>query len=314
MLKQIRHLCAQPATNYYAWQVEVMLNNFLEIGINLNQVDIVCSKPSCQMPEEWTRLAERYPARFFFYCDTRTTRGYISSIRPNILKQHFAKHPELENDAILYHDCDILFTRNPNAWITQEMIQDNKWYGSDTKWYIAYDYIKSKGDDVLAMMESVMRMPMGMVQANNDNAIGAQYLMKNIDFRFWDRVEQDSEMLFTKVSELNTAKKLADPSYHELQIWCADMWALLWNAWKDGVDTVTDRAFDFSWGTSSVKEYDRCNIYHNAGVTTDKNGLFYKALYIDSYPYGLDLQIDEKSASSKYYDVIQRTEGKSVLV
>ena len=66
MLKQVRYICAQPAISYYAWQVEVMLNNFRDMGVNLNQVDIVCEKPACKVPEEWTKLAERYPARFFF--------------------------------------------------------------------------------------------------------------------------------------------------------------------------------------------------------------------------------------------------------
>lgn len=314
MLKQIRYICAQPAIPYYAWQVEVMLNNFLDIGINLNQVDIVCEKPSCQTPEAWIKLAERYPARFFFYCDQRKTKNYISSIRPNILKQHFYKYPELENEVLFYHDCDMIFTRNPNDWITQDMIDDNTWYGSDTKWYIAYDYIKGKGDNVLELMEHIMRMPKGMVQDNNDNTIGAQYLMKNVDYRFWQRIEQDSELLFSRVAQLNADLKASNPSYHELQIWCADMWALLWNAWKDGVKTEIHSSFDFSWGTSLVSDYEKYNIFHNAGVTTNEDGLFYKALYIDSYPYGLDLQVKEDTASRKYYELIQRTEANSVLL
>ncbi len=314
MLRSIRHVCAQPATMYYAWQVEVMLNNFLEVGINLNQVDIVCAKPKCVMSEEWTKLAQRYPARFFFYCDNRTSRNYISSVRPNVLRQHFAKFPELSDEIIFYHDCDIAFTRNPMSWITDEMLADDKWYGSDTKWYIAYDYIKGKGDDVLALMERVMRMGEGVVKANNGNAIGAQYLMKGVDHRFWARVEDDSEALYTSVSALNDQKKIADPSYHELQIWCADMWALLWNAWRDGVETVIDAAFDFSWGTSSVAEYERLNIFHNAGVTSDEGGMFYKAKYMNELPYNLDLKIDEKTSGYRYYELIKRTEKKSVLI
>jgi len=41
LLGSIRYVSAQPATLYYAWQVEVMLNNFMEMGVNPNQVDIV---------------------------------------------------------------------------------------------------------------------------------------------------------------------------------------------------------------------------------------------------------------------------------
>ena len=314
MLKQVRYICAQPANTYYAWQVEVMLNNFIEMGINLNQVDIVCEKPACRVPEEWSRLANRYPARFFFYCDTRKEKNYISSIRPNILKQHFSQHPDLSQDVLFYHDCDMLFTRPPSEWITQEMIDDDKWYGSDTKWYIAYDYIISKGEQVLQLMESIMRMPEGMVKANNDNAIGAQYLLKNIDNRFWEKVEADSEKLYKEVSDLNRQLKEEMPNYHEIQIWCADMWALLWNAWKDGVTTVCEPAFDFSWGTSSKAEYDRHNIFHNAGVVSDQSGLFHKSKYMTSYPYGLDLQIRENSASAEYYAWVKKIEKNSALI
>ena len=104
------------------------------------------------------------------------------------------------------------------------------------------------------------------------------------------------------------------PNYHELQIWCADMWALLWNAWKDGVTTVCHPSFDFSWGTSSKAEYDRLNIFHNAGVVSGESGLFHKAKYMTNYPYGLDLQIRENSASAEYYDWVRRAEKNSALL
>ena len=85
---KLRFICAQPTSLYYAWQVEVMINNFIEMGINPNMIDIVCWKVNNVIPEEWTKLAANYPARFFFYDDTRESRHYISSIRPNsILKQ-----------------------------------------------------------------------------------------------------------------------------------------------------------------------------------------------------------------------------------
>jgi hypothetical protein len=80
----LRFMCAQPAIIYYAWQVEVMINNFMKNGINPNNIDIVCSKPDGIVPDDWSKLANRYAARFFFYDDLRETKGYISSIRPNI--------------------------------------------------------------------------------------------------------------------------------------------------------------------------------------------------------------------------------------
>jgi hypothetical protein len=305
-----QYVCAQPATLYYAWQVEVMLNNFIEVGINLNNVDIVCWKENGTIPDEWSKLANGYAARFFFYDDTRETSFYISSIRPNILKQHFFKYSELSKKAIFYHDCDIVFTKQ---MIFGEFLYNKKWYGSDTRFYIGYDYIISKGEDVLDLMCKIVGIDKQLIKNNELNSIGAQYLMKGIDWKFWENVEKDSEALFKQITELNVKKKEANPKYHELQIWCADMWAVLWNGWKLGYESVIHKDFDFAWATSSPDDWDKCNIYHNAGVTSPDDGMFYKAIYINKLPYGEKLDLDYKRCSYKYWELIEKTAKKSVL-
>ena len=312
-IRDLRFVCAQPASLYYAWQVEVMLNNFKAMGVNLNNVDIVCWKQNGVIPDEWSKLAAGYPARFFFYDDTRETKHYISSIRPNILKQHWEKYPELSLDAIFYHDCDIVFSKRIEEWITEEMIMDEEWYGSDTRWYIAHSYIKGKGDDIIQKMCEIMEMDESVIESNEMNAIGAQYLMKGIDYEFWDRVEKDSELLFRQITDLNNIKKTADNSYHELQIWCADMWAVLWGGWRRGAKTNCHPNFEFSWGTSTKDDYFRLNIMHNAGVTSPNEGLFYKAQFMNELPYGKDLSVRPTSASSVYWEWINLTATKTVL-
>jgi len=314
LLTNLRFVSAQPATLYYAWQVETMLNNFMEMGINPNNIDIVCWKQNGVIPDEWMKLALGYPARFLFYDDTRITKHYISSIRPNILKQHWERFPELKDETIFYHDSDIIFTKPIKEWITDEMISDDKWYGSDTRWYIGHDYIKSKGDDVLSEMCRIVGIDIDLVKQNELNAIGAQYLMKGIDYDFWDNVERDSEYLFKEITDLNNHKMRLDPSHHPLQIWCADMWAVLWNGWKRGNQTVCHPNFDFSWGTSSIYDYHKMNIMHNAGVVNGTSGLFYKAQFMNELPYNKDLKINENTASEEYWKWIQKTAQKSVLL
>jgi len=312
-LRELRFVSAQPATTYYAWQVEVMLNNFRKQGINLNNVDIVCWKQNNVVPDEWLKLANGYAARFFFYDDERETKNYISSIRPNILKQHWKARPEIHWDAIFYHDSDIVFTKPISEWITEEMIMDENWYGSDTRWYIGHDYIIGKGEDVLSEMCRLVDIDKDLVKENELNSIGAQYLMKGINYNFWDNVEKDSEILFKQISDLNNFKKSLDPSYHELQIWCADMWAVLWNGWKLGNKTICHKNFDFSWGTSSEKDWNEMNIMHNAGVVNSTSGLFYKAQYMNELPYNKDLQITPNTASWHYWNEICETAKTSVL-
>jgi hypothetical protein len=312
--RNLRFVCAQPAIKYYAWQVEVMLNNFAAMGVNLNNVDIVCWKVNGEIPEDWSKLANGYPARFFFYDDTRKTRNYISSIRPNILKQHWANHPHLESEAIFYHDCDIIFTKPIGEWISQEIINDQIWYGSDTRWYIAHSYIKGKGQEVMDLMCEIMHMPEEVIEKNELNAIGAQYLMKGIDANYWERVERDCEELFQKVTLLNTMIKANKPEYHEIQIWCSDMWAVLWGGWRLGYQTRCLPEFDFSWGTSHEGDYHKMNIMHNAGVTGPHQGLFYKAEYQNEYPYAKELNVKEETASWHYWDWVKKTAEKSVLI
>jgi hypothetical protein len=310
-MKNIRFICAQPTSLFYAWQVEVMINNFIEMGINPNSIDIVSWKVNNVIPEEWVKLANAYPVRFFFYDDTRVTRHYISSIRPNILKQHFAAHPELEEEAILYHDCDIVLTK-PINW--EQFLEDEKWYGSDTRWYIAHSYILSKGQDVLDKMCEIVGIEESIIKDNELNSIGAQYLMKGINAEFWANVEKDCERLYNEITMLNNIKKAENNQYHELQIWCADMWAVLWNGWKLGKETVCHPDLEFAWGTSSESDFERLNILHNAGVVSSADGLFYKAEFMDRLPYNLNLNIKEGTASKKYYEIIQQVEKKSVLI
>jgi hypothetical protein len=314
LLGSIRFVSAQPATLYYAWQVEVMLNNFMEMGVNPNSIDIVCWKPNGVIPDEWSKLAEGYPARFFFYEDERTTKHYISSIRPNILKQHWKKYPELQYESIFYHDCDIVFSKPINQWITDEMITDTKWYGSDTRWYIGHDYIIGKGEDVLSEMCRLVGIDREVVKDNELNAIGAQYLMKGINYDFWDNVERDSEVLFKEITELNGHKMQLDPSHHPLQIWCADMWGVLWNGWKLGNETICHPNFDFSWGTSTNEDYHKLNIMHNAGVTNSNEELFFKGEWINKLPYNTAVEPRVTTASWFYWDWIQKTAQKSVLL
>ncbi len=314
-MKKIRYVCAQPATLYYAWQVEVLIHNFMEMGVNPNYIDIVCYVENGRIPDYWLKMLNKYNyVRFFFYKDTRINKNYISSIRPNLLKQHWIANPDLKNETIFYHDCDILFTKPVSEWITGEMINDENWYGSDCRWYISHNYIKSKGDDVLKEMCSTMNIDEKIIEENELNSIGAQYIMKNIDSQFWSNVERDCENLFTNITQLNKRKKEVDPTHHELQIWCADMWAVLWNAWKMEIKTICHPNLTFSWATSLKVEYDMCNIMHNAGVVSDRDGLFYKAKFINELPYNKNLTIKEDTASWYYWNEVQKTAKKSVLI
>lgn len=303
----VRLICSQPASTYYAWQVEVMLQNFIETGINLNHVDIVCSINPKSNPEVWTKLAKHYAARFFFYRDDRPEPvSYISANRPWVLAKHFMSHKYLEDEAIFYHDCDMVFTK---PFDFEKFEHDEINYGSDTRFYISHDYIIGKGEDVLHKMCEIVDVNPQLVKDNELNCIGAQYLLKSIDSDFWVNVYNDSERLFKELTPIGKQKKKENPNYHELQIWCADMWALLWNLWKRGSVTKVDPDFTFSWATSTEADWNKHYIFHNAGVTGPDKGLFYKGSFMEKAPFDSELIINPGSASKKYYELIKRTQS-----
>ena len=317
-MKNLRYICVQPRLLYYAWQVEVMINNFLKQGINPNNIDILVAwnpndlTSTPENTEAWNKLASHYnQVRFFFYQDTRQQPiYYISSVRPNILKQHFKAHPQLESEAIFYHDCDIVFTQTPN-W--NRFLNDKIWYLSNTNSYINYDYIASKGLDIYNKMCEIVKIDPAIPRLMNSNSGGAQYLMKNINWIFWEKVERDSEKLFKEITELNIQKKASNPNYHELQIWCADMWAVLWNGWLDWNETKVVPEMDFSWATDPKHRWEETTIFHNAGVTgTGKH--FYKGIYQNQLPYNIEDTFDEQFCSKLYFNEIKETAQKSCLI
>jgi hypothetical protein len=70
----------------------------------------------------------------------------------------------------------------------------------------------------------------------------------------------------------------------------------------------------FSWATSGIDEYHKFNIFHNAGVTSNDKDLFSKSKYVNKLPFGEELVISEKRASSEYVKWIKKIEKKSVLL
>lgn len=295
----MKYICAQPGTRYYAWQVEIMLMNFKEMNVPLQDVHIVCS----QTPEYYLfeNLKNAFPEiTLEFYPDTRRTRFYPSSIRPNILKQHFFKHRDI--GTFLYHDCDMIFTKPLDF---SQFLEDDICYGSDTRFYIGHDYIKGKGHNILEQMAEIVGIEVETIKENELNCIGAQYLLKGVYYNFWREVETISERLFHEITMRNAEIKIQEPAHHELQIWTADMWAVLWQLWKQGKQTRVHDYFDFAWATSTREDWERLNIFHNAGITESGHGFFYKGDYINSAP-NKNLEIRPNSAQKNYYEYVKQ--------
>lgn len=313
-MKNLRFVSAQPAIDYYTWQVEVMINNFLKNGISGNNIDIVCSIKNGEIPTNWRKLADTYNmVRFFFYEDTRKDSVYISSIRPHILKKHFEAHPYLKDEAIFYHDCDIILSKQPQ-W--DHLVHDDIWYLSDCRYYVGAEYIKSKKCGIYERMCEIVGIDEKIPIENELNSGGAQYLMKNVDAQFWSKVEEDCEKLYQFF--LDHLKAFPEsPKYHPIQKWTADMWAVLWGAWYYGHQTKVVPELEFIWPMHGLDMWEKNVIFHNAGVTEEskKEGMFFKGSYIKTLPYDLNIDdFQDKWCSRKYVEEILQTAKKSCLV
>lgn len=304
-------LSGQPANTYYAWHVEVMLNNFIEQGVNPDNIHIVCNIPNGKIPEQWVKLQKGYDARFYFYEDTRTSKKYQPGLRGNLFAKHWQSNKWLKNETIFYHDADILFTKQIDF---KQFEQDDICYGSDTISYIGYDYIRSKGMDIVQAMASEVGIHPSLIKANQNNSIGAQYIIKEADSKLWQKVSEVSELMFNKVKAISDLKYKLDNKYHPVQIWCSDMWVLLWSLWMRGYQTKISDELSFSWGTHDADSWNKHNIFHNAGVTSKHKDLFRKFDFIDKLPYNTNLKIKPNTTSKIYYDYIQSIGQKSVLI
>lgn len=306
----MKFICAQPAIPYYTWQVEVMINNFIKNGVNPNDIHILCAYYT-HIPNDWKKLQSTYKdVCFFFYNDTRGNQTYIPSIYFNMMKQHVQAHPELEKEVLFLHDSDIIFTRPIDF---SDMEKGDEWYLSDTVGYIGTQYILTKGEDVYLDMCRVMEIDPSIPKERNAHSGGAQHIVKNTTYEYWDKVEKDSIKLYKHFCE-------QEPHYkgqgYPIQKWTAGMWSLLWNAWKFGHTTRVDKRLDFCWATCPIRRWNEAPIFHNAGVTADRKELFFKAAYINKLPYR-DVRLEnvsDKFCSYKYTEQLLETAKISCLL
>lgn len=308
---------AQPDVPYFHWQTKVYVHNFIDKGISPNQIHVLFVIVDGEEPSKKSLELKEYGVNVHHYIDDRESKEYIPTLRPLILSKWLKENPQF-GKCYFYHDSDIVFRVLPDF---NSMIDNNVCYLSDTTSYIGYNYIKECSgryedehniipkDLLLTSMCGVIGIDLETVEKNQNNSGGAQYLIKNTDYTFWDKVYKDSENLYQMLIQFHRAY----PIQNGLQIWTSDMWAVLWNLWYLGKETKVTDKLSFSWGTDTVEQYEKKIILHMAGVTPDlKHSKFYKGDFITLNPIELlkinDTifdYIDENSSTKKYIEVME---------
>lgn len=294
-MRELNYIQVTPDDDYYIWQVHLWLQSLKEIGQSDKAISLIFTPNYREQSTKWEYLKELFPeAQFHFYKDehkmSKLLGIYIPILRPYTLMRFFKDHPEMEKKAIFYCDCDILFTERFNL---APFIEDDTCYISDTKSYISASYFDSKVKDVhpdrldaykerdiLNETCELVGISREVAEKWNDHSGGAQYLLKDVDWQFWDKVISDC--LKIRVHLQNVNREFFENENKGFQSWCADMWAVLWNLWLRNKETKVVKELDFAWASDSIGKLEGVGILHNAGIVGKKQGetpVFYKGNY-----------------------------------
>ena len=307
-MEKILFVTAQPDVPYFIWQIKLYVHNFIEKGINPNQIHVIFSllNKNKQPSEESLQLKD-LGINVHHFIDERIKKHYIPSIKPYLISkwiQKNSKHGEL----FFLHDADIIFNELPSF---DRLLNDEVCYMSDTIGYIGYDYIMdcceryenqhptSEKGQLISEMANVVGVDVNTIKENQENSGGGQYLFKNTNCELWDKMYKDSIKLYDQMLDY---QKRFPINPGQIQFWTAEMWAVLWNLWLYEFKTEIITDLDFSWATDTIDIYNSKNILHMAGVTDNlKTTKFYKGDYINIDPI-LKLKEDKN-----YFDYIDKT-------
>lgn len=294
-MKDLKFIQACPDDYYYIWQVHLWLESLRAIGKSNCAISLIFTPKNREFNEKWEQLENLYPeAEFNYYKDvddvTKLLGIYIPVLRPYVLWKYFKEHPEMKQKAVFYCDSDIVFTKEFNI---DNYIDDNTCYVSNTLSYINVSYFDSKIKDVIPekleeykkrdiLQEAckLVGISREIAEKNNLHSGGAQYLLKNIDFTFWEKVITDCIRIRLHLQQVN--KEFFANENKGFQGWCADMWAVLWNLWMREQEVKIVPEMDFAWSSDNISKLEGRGILHNAGISSQLQGdipVFYKGVY-----------------------------------
>ncbi len=278
------YFSSQQDTTYFHWQIETYLRNFESKGIDLQKCHVILlhnGKPSAKSLE----LQKDYNANFHFYPINPECHAYIAAVKPYGMLQYF-KEFGTPKEPIFYHDADIIFHELPDF---APLLKDDVSYMSRCLQrggmsYIDLEYLRQFKGVVAGLIEITGITP-------KEHGGGAQYILKGTTSEYWQKVYKDCF----------TIKDFLQNSNTKVQVWCAEMWATLWNLWYFDLETALHPLLDFCMSRDPINELKP--IVHNAGQMEGQN--FNKLNYINSYPpHGL--KVDESMCNFVYYKEVEK--------
>ena len=295
-------LC-QPQIKRFKWELEVLLTNLKSFGFPLKDVILLFAGNSNAYEAYFKRS---FGVEAHTYQDNRTDKSYIPSIKPYLWWQFLQEDGSREHEVYFYCDSDVIFRELPD--FNSLGVTDKYWQCSDTLGYTNYDYLSSRpyGDEITQHMAQIVGVPLDSIEQANDGQGGAQWLMCNPKADYWHDVYTVSNEFYHYFKSIPNKTNDNPKLDGGLQIWCAEMYAQLWTLPKYGITPVVSNELSFSWATDDISNWDKHNIYHNAGVTADMKDVFFKGAYINREPFNDDFSyVSKDKCSSKYVEAIK---------
>ena len=317
-MDNILFVTAQPDVPYFHWQVKLYTHNFIEKGLNPNNIHVIFSTLGNNKLSQGAEDLKKIGINIHSYKDERVNKRYIPSIKPFLIYKWLEQYPE-NGKCFFLHDADIIFRELPDF---EKMLNDNICYLSDTIGYIGYDYIMdccrryesqhptSEKGQLLKEMADTIGISVDLIKENQKNSGGGQYIIKNTDYKLWEKIYLDS---FTLYNNMLIYQRKFPINPGQIQFWTAEMWSVLWNLWLSNFKTKVVDELGFSWATDNIEKYEKYPILHMAGVTDDlKKTKFYKGDFINVDPIKKLIEdptyfdyVDIKSSTIKYIEVMR---------
>lgn len=296
-MRDLKFITIMPDDSYFTFQIHMWLESLKNIGMSDKAIVLIFTpKHREQAKAKFRSIMDYYPEVEWNWIKDENNEvtpklgQYIPILRPWTALQYWKAHPEMKDKAIFYCDSDILFTENFNV---NHLLDDDIIYCSDTNSYINASYFDSKVRDVLPekleeyktidVLDTAARMVginRQICEKNNLHSGGTQYLFKNIDAEYWERVLDNILPVLKYLRSIN--KQYFASESKGFQSWTSDMWLVLWELWRRGQETKVVKELDFCWVHDPITKLEKMGIYHNAGATnegTEDFPIFYKGKY-----------------------------------
>ena len=307
-MNDLLFVTAQPDVEYFHWQCKLYIHNFIEKGIDPKNIHVIFSLvyPNDE-PSVGAISLKKMGVNVHFYRDNRKIKTYIPSIKPYLVSK-WIEEDNNRGNLFFLHDADIIFRQLPNF---DSLLKDDINYLSDTIGYIGFNYImdccrryelqhpNSEKNQLINEMANVVGIDIELIEKNQENSGGGQYIIKNTNSDLWLKISEDSTTMYHQMLDYQRRFPI-NPG--QIQFWTAEMWSLLWNLWLTNNETKITKELDFSWATDTLEIYEKNPILHMAGVTDNlKGSKFYKGDYINVSP------IQKLEENENFFDYIEKT-------